>query len=211
MGALLLLETLDLSSNNLAGPIQQSVENPQYLTGLNLSFNHLEGQVPMKGAFMNFREVALQETTSAAWIRKLHTVKKEGKQGEETSLSSAPLKGLPPNISYADIRTATNNFAVENLVGKGGFGNVYKGMFNFSTALRNVRHRNLVKVISCCSSVDHNGDEFKALVMQFMCYGNLDMWLHPEDEESVSFLSLQQRLNTAVDVASPMYYLHHDF
>nr|KYP57042.1 putative LRR receptor-like serine/threonine-protein kinase At3g47570 family [Cajanus cajan] len=155
----------------------------------------------------------------------------------KTRVPSAPLRGLPQNISYGDIRIATNNFAAENLIGKGGFGSVYKGVFSFSTgetatlavkvldlqqskasksfnveceALKNVRHRNLVKVITSCSSLDYKGEEFKALVMQFMANGNLDASLYPEDVESGSSLTLLQRLNIAIDVASAMDYLHHD-
>ena len=45
--------------------------------------------------------------------------------------------------------------------------------------LRNVRHRNLVKFLTCCSIINYNGDEFKALVFEFMTNGSLDMWLHP--------------------------------
>ncbi|CAI8598586.1 unnamed protein product [Vicia faba] len=158
---------------------------------------------------------------------------------EKRSLSSTPLKGLPQNISYGDIRLATDNFSATNLVGKGGFGSVYKGVFNTSNyesqttilavkvldlqqrkatqsfsveceALKNVRHRNLVKVITSCSSTDYKGDDFKALVMQFMPNGNLEMNLYPEDIESGSLLTLLQRLNIAIDVASAMDYLHHD-
>ncbi|RDX71925.1 putative LRR receptor-like serine/threonine-protein kinase, partial [Mucuna pruriens] len=162
--------------------------------------------------------------------------KKKSKEAK-TSVSSAPLRGLPQNMSYADIRIATSNFAAENLIGKGSFGSVYKGVFSFSTgetatlavkvldllqskasqsfnveceALKNVRHRNLVKVITSCSSLDYKGEEFKALVMQFMPNGNLDSSLYPEDDESGSSLTLLQRLNIAIDVASAMDYLHHD-
>ncbi|KAJ9128737.1 hypothetical protein P3X46_034530 [Hevea brasiliensis] len=155
---------------------------------------------------------------------------------------SSPSKGLPPKISYSDIRLATDNFSMENLIGKGGFGSVYKGVIrnvedgsctgetivavkvldlqqskaarSFAAeceALRSVRHRNLVKVITSCSSIDHNGEEFKALVMEFMSHGNLDKWLYQEDdEESGLYLTLSQRLNIAVDVASAIDYLHHD-
>ncbi|CAJ1974462.1 unnamed protein product [Sphenostylis stenocarpa] len=164
------------------------------------------------------------------------TMKKKRKE-RKTSLSSAPFRGLPQNIKYGDIRIATDNFAAENLIGKGGFGSVYKGVFNFSNgetatlavkvldlqqskasksfnveceALKNIRHRNLVKVITSCSSLDYNGEEFKALVMQFMPNGNLDVNIHPEDEESGSFLTLMQRLSIAIDVASAVDYLHHD-
>jgi len=156
-----------------------------------------------------------------------------------TSSTDAPFKGMPETISYGDIKTATNNFATENLIGKGGFGYVYKGMFNISTgeatlavkvldlkqskashsfnaeceALRIVRHRNLLKVITSCSSLDHKGDEFKALIMQFIPNGNLDTWLYPtgreEGEETRSSPNLLQRLNIAIDDASALNYLYH--
>ncbi|KAL1337297.1 hypothetical protein HN51_031956 [Arachis hypogaea] len=151
--------------------------------------------------------------------------------------TSALVMGLPQSMSYNEIRIATENFAAENLIGKGAFGSVYKGEFTLDTgetttfavkvldmqqskacksfnaeceALKNARHRNLVKVITSCSSLDSKGEDFKALVMQFMASGNLDMWLHPNDDESGSSLSLLQRLNIAIDVASAMDYLHHD-
>jgi len=65
-------------------------------------------------------------------------------------------------------------------------------------------------VITSCSSTDYKGDDFKALVLQFMPNGNLEMSLYPEDLESGSSLTLLQRLNIAIDVASAMDYLHHD-
>ncbi|KAK4277630.1 hypothetical protein QN277_015599 [Acacia crassicarpa] len=163
--------------------------------------------------------------------------RKKEKKDEKTSFSISPLKGIPQNISFSDIRRATNNFASENLIGSGGFGFVYKGVFSINQretslavkvldlklskasqsfvaeceALKNVRHRNLVKLITSCSSIDHKGDEFKALVMQFMTNGNLDRWLYPKDEESgPSTLSFLHRLNIAIDIAHAMDYLHHD-
>ncbi|XWS09054.1 hypothetical protein CRYUN_Cryun40dG0052900 [Craigia yunnanensis] len=168
-------------------------------------------------------------------------ISRKKKKREKGSKSSLSLKGLPPMISYSDIRLATSNFAAENLIGKGGFGSVYKGTFSNSDngsysnnttlavkvldlqqskaiqsflaeceVLRNVRHRNLVKIITSCSSVNHKEDQFKALVMEFMPNGNLDKWLYPEDEESGLCLTLLQRLNIAIDVASAMDYLHND-
>ncbi|XP_020208686.2 probable LRR receptor-like serine/threonine-protein kinase At3g47570 [Cajanus cajan] len=163
--------------------------------------------------------------------------RKKKRKEAKTGVSSAPSRGLPQNISYGDIRIATNNFAAENLIGKGSFGCVYKGFFSFSTgetatlavkvldlqqskasksfnveceALKSVRHRNLVKVITSCSSLDYKGEEFKAIVMQFMANGNLDASLYPKDVESGSSLTLLQRLNIAIDVASALDYLHHD-
>ena len=59
-------------------------------------------------------------------------------------------------------------------------------------------------------SIDHTGAEFKALAMEFMSNGNLDKRLYLEDVECGSTLTLTQRLNIAIDVASALDYLHHD-
>lgn len=64
----------------------------------------------------------------------------------------------------------------------------------------------LVKILTCCSSVDYNGNEFKALVFEYMSNGSLEEWLHRENQSRS--LNLHQRLNIAVDVASALYYLH---
>ncbi|RHN41172.1 putative protein kinase RLK-Pelle-LRR-XII-1 family [Medicago truncatula] len=67
-------------------------------------------------------------------------------------------------------------------------------------AMRNLRHRNLVKIISSCSNLD-----FKSLVMEFMSNGSVDSWLY-SNNYCLSFL---QRLNIMIDVASALKYLHH--
>ncbi|GAB4859961.1 hypothetical protein Ancab_011440 [Ancistrocladus abbreviatus] len=138
-----------------------------------------------------------------------------------------------PKISYRELFNATGGFSPDNLIGSGTFGIVYKGILgpeettiavkvlklqkkdalkSFLTeckALGNLRHRNLVKLLTVCSSADYQGNEFKALVYQFMPNGNLDTWLHPEDgQEQSRHLNLLQRLNIAIDVASALHYLH---
>ncbi|XXG71788.1 hypothetical protein AAC387_Pa07g1031 [Persea americana] len=78
------------------------------------------------------------------------------------------------------------------------------------TALRNIRHRNLLKVLTVCSSIDFKGDDFKALVFDYIAKGNLEHWLHPsmDAQDQPKNLNLIQRLNIAVDVASALNYLH---
>lgn len=128
-------------------------------------------------------------------------------------------------------------FSPGNLIGCGSFGIVYKGRLDqhgdrlvavkvldlqkngasksFKAeckALRNIRHRNLVSILSYCSSIDFKGHEFKALIYEFMENGNLDLWLHPETTDQAttsSCLNLFQRLNIAIDVASGVHYLHN--
>ena len=142
---------------------------------------------------------------------------------------------LLPNVSYKMLYQATNGFSPSNLVGTGNFGSVYKGFLHPEeilvavkvlnlqrkgasksfmvecNVLRNIRYRNLVKILTCCSSMDYSGNQFKALVFEFMTNGSLDIWLHPkiDREDQSGVLSLLQRLNIAIDVACALDYLHN--
>uniref|UniRef100_A0ACD6AB99 Uncharacterized protein n=1 Tax=Avena sativa TaxID=4498 RepID=A0ACD6AB99_AVESA len=80
--------------------------------------------------------------------------------------------------------------------------------------LRRARHRNLIGVVTCCSSEDAAGGEFRALVFDFMPNSSLDRWLHlagPTDMDTRMHcgLSLVQRLGIAVDIADGLSYLHN--
>jgi LRR receptor-like serine/threonine-protein kinase FLS2 len=131
--------------------------------------------------------------------------------------------GAPRRISYYELVKATNGFSESNLLGKGGFGSVYQGILSTGkmvavkvldltmeatsrsfdaecNAMRNLRHRNLVQVISSCSN-----DDFKSLVMEFMSNGSVEKWLY-SNNYCLDFL---QRLNIMIDVASALEYLHH--
>uniref|UniRef100_A0ACD5ZWR2 Uncharacterized protein n=1 Tax=Avena sativa TaxID=4498 RepID=A0ACD5ZWR2_AVESA len=138
-------------------------------------------------------------------------------------------------FSYHDLYKATGGFSSINLVGVGGSGSVYRGTFvtepsiaavkvfrldrdgaskSFIAeceALRNTRHRNLIRVISLCSTSDPSGNEFKALVLEYMSNGSLESWLHPELEKhgSKRSLSLGLRITIATDIAAALDYLHN--
>ncbi|XP_034197367.1 probable LRR receptor-like serine/threonine-protein kinase At3g47570 [Prunus dulcis] len=143
-------------------------------------------------------------------------------------------------VSYATLLRATDEFSSANLIGAGSFGSVYKGIlddndkhqlvavkvFNLlrhgasksfmaeCEALRNIKHRNLVEIITACSSVDFHGNDFKALVYKYLDRGSLEKWLHPPTEieevrEGPKSLNLDQRLEIAIDVACALDYLHN--
>ncbi|CAL5429450.1 unnamed protein product [Camellia sinensis] len=78
-------------------------------------------------------------------------------------------------------------------------------------ALKKIRHRNLVRIITSCSGIDFNGNDFEALVFEFMENGSLERWLHPSlsEQQEPKNLNFVQRLNIAIDVVSALDYFHH--
>ena len=67
---------------------------------------------------------------------------KQKKKRRGTNSMTPLSKAFPPKISYSDIQLATNDFSAENLIGKGAFGSVYKGVFR--------NGKNGVTTTSCC-------------------------------------------------------------
>ncbi|XP_058004359.1 putative receptor-like protein kinase At3g47110 isoform X2 [Hevea brasiliensis] len=150
--------------------------------------------------------------------------------------SSDALKELDRlvKVSYKDLYDATSGFSADNLIGSGNFGSVYKGFLNQMErpvaikvlklgtkgasksfvaeckVLRTVRHRNLVKLFTYCSSIDYKQNDFKALVYEFMGNGSLEKWLHHDihNNNQSRHLNFFQRLTIAIDVASALHYVH---
>ncbi|WOG91023.1 hypothetical protein DCAR_0310271 [Daucus carota subsp. sativus] len=139
-----------------------------------------------------------------------------------------------PRVSYQDLLLATNEFSPDNLLGEGSYGSVYKGVLQTTDqvvavkvlkvevrgakksflaeceTLRNIRHRNLIKIITACSSIDYKGNDFKALVFEFKTNESVDKWLHPSPSQgSERNLTLLQRVNISIDVALGVDYLHN--
>jgi receptor kinase-like protein len=73
-----------------------------------------------------------------------------------------------------------------------------------------VRHRNLVKIVTACLSIDNNGNDFKAFVYEFMPNGSLECWLHPATTSPTEqrSLNLLERVSILLDVAFALDYLH---
>jgi hypothetical protein len=156
---------------------------------------------------------------------------KKRKNFQQTAHPSC--KGLK-KFTYADLVRATDGFSSANLVGSGKYGEVYKGwseehavaikvfkldqlgapksFINECEALRNTRHRNLVRVISACSTSDATGHDFKALILAYMANGNLESWLHPTLHQShlIMPMCLGSRIVIAVDIAAALDYLHNN-
>ncbi|PWA75130.1 protein kinase-like domain, Leucine-rich repeat domain, L domain-like protein [Artemisia annua] len=205
------LEVLDISQNKLSGKIPQFLEKWHSLEFLNLSFNDFEGEVPVVGVFANGSAFS----------------KKRNSQQSQSSGSERFMK-----VSYGQLLKATDGFSTANLIGEGGHSSVYKGILDSNDdksvavkvlhlqsrgahksfiaeceAWRNVRHRNLLKIIASCSSTDFQGNDFKALIYEFMPNGSVHDWLHSSAYKSK--LNLLQRINILRDVATALDYHHN--
>ncbi|KAM3234818.1 hypothetical protein P3L10_014854 [Capsicum annuum] len=145
------------------------------------------------------------------------------KKHKSKDVGKVPEMGTYQLISYHEIQRATNNFDGSNLIGEGSSGFVYKGTLSSGTVvaikvldleneqvckrfdtecedMRNVRHRNLVPVITTCSS-----EYISAFVLQYMSNGRLENWLYGEDFH----LNLLQSVTAMLDAAMAIEYLHH--
>ncbi|CAN6181143.1 unnamed protein product [Urochloa humidicola] len=131
----------------------------------------------------------------------------------------------PHRFSYKDLFHATEGFNDKHLLGKGGFGKVYRGILPKSkvevavkrvshesrqemkefvaevASIGRIRHRNLVQLLGYCR---RKGELL--LVYDYMSNGSLDKYLHYEGERPV--LNWAQRFQIIKGVASGLLYLH---
>ncbi|KAH9661542.1 hypothetical protein KPL70_024539 [Citrus sinensis] len=132
----------------------------------------------------------------------------------------------PQRFTYKNLYKATKGFKDKDVIGKGGFGKVYRGVLvsNVEIAVKKVshdskqgmkefvaelvsmgrlRHRNLVKLRGYC----RRKGEF-LLVYDYMPNGSLDKILHTNIKPSLSWY---QRFRIIRGVASGLLYLHEDW
>ncbi|GLT44186.1 hypothetical protein SLA2020_181000 [Shorea laevis] len=141
-----------------------------------------------------------------------------------TSMNDDFEKGIGPRrFSYQDLAFATSNFSLDQKLGEGGFGAVYKGYLadidmviavkkisrrskqgkkEYVTEVKiisQLRHRNLVQLIGWC----HENSEF-LLIYEFMSNGSLDSHLYGKRIP----LSWPVRYRITLGLASAILYLH---
>ncbi|KAM0030101.1 putative protein kinase RLK-Pelle-WAK family [Helianthus debilis subsp. tardiflorus] len=134
-------------------------------------------------------------------------------------------------FSIAQLRKASNNYSQENIIGRGAFGVVYKGVLsdkrvvaikksiivdesqaeqfiNEVYILTQVIHRNVVKLLGCCLE-----EEIPVLVYEFISNNTLFHHIHSR-LGGMSWLSWENRLRVAVETtdfgASRLIPLDHE-
>ncbi|MCO5604519.1 hypothetical protein L7F22_058686 [Adiantum nelumboides] len=140
---------------------------------------------------------------------------------------------LQPNVgaiwyNLEDIKRATSNFASQNLIGEGGYANVYKGVmqdgsqvavkriknctpegdFEFRNeveVINCVRHRNLVVLRGCCVASNTDLGHLRLLIYDYMPNGSLEDYLFGGKKP---LLKWPDRQRIALDAAKGIAYLH---
>ncbi|XP_020099752.1 G-type lectin S-receptor-like serine/threonine-protein kinase At1g11330 isoform X1 [Ananas comosus] len=127
-------------------------------------------------------------------------------------------------FDFVSVANSTNNFSIENKLGEGGFGPVYKGQLsdgleiavkrlsahsgqgllefkNEVQLIAKLQHRNLVRLLGCCIQ-----EEEKILVYEFMPNKSLDFFLF--DQIRGALLEWQKRFTIIEGIAEGLLYLH---
>ncbi|KAL3522058.1 hypothetical protein ACH5RR_014892 [Cinchona calisaya] len=134
------------------------------------------------------------------------------------------IESLQYNLS--EIRAATDNFAIGNKIGEGGFGPVFKGTLpngqeiavkrlsrtsaqgaeefkNEIALVANLQHRNLVRILGFCLE----GEE-KILIYEFVKNKSLDYFLFEPEKQTL--LDWSRRYKIIEGIARGLLYLHED-
>ncbi|KAF3965489.1 hypothetical protein CMV_010326 [Castanea mollissima] len=163
-----------------------------------------------------------------------NVTKDENELLDLVSLDQSPIVNQIPNdgkkghdlsvFNFAYVMTATNNFALQNKLGEGGFGEVYmgemltgqkiaikrlsrnsgQGILEFKNELiliSKLQHMNLVKLLGFCI----HGEE-RMLIYEYMPNKSLDSFLF--DANKSKLLDWQKRFGIIEGVAQGLLYLH---
>ncbi|XP_068647493.1 probable receptor-like protein kinase At1g11050 [Aristolochia californica] len=137
-------------------------------------------------------------------------------------------------FSMEELEGATDGFSQRNLIGRGGYGIVYKGILPDGTLvavkkliesdfqgdaefcneveiISNLKHRNLVPLRGCCMTEadEERGEKQRYLVYDYMLNGNLDDYIFSNRSIKHKPLNWHERKSIILDVAKGLAYLHY--
>ena len=175
--------------------------------------------------------LVLSAVICGAWVfhRKRRELRKGKREMRDVELSLESMSGSTTLVKFTidEIRQATRNFTRDNIIGRGGYGNVYKGVLkdgsevafkrfkNCSAAgdasfahevevIASVRHVNLVPLRGYCTATTPFEGHQRIIVCDLMKNGSLHDHLYGTTEK----LSWPLRQKIALGTARGLAYLH---
>ncbi|XP_038885204.1 cysteine-rich receptor-like protein kinase 2 [Benincasa hispida] len=159
------------------------------------------------------------------WKRRYIQKKRKGGSTDVKKLAKT-LQDSNLEFKYSTLEKATNNFSLDNKIGQGGFGSVYKGtlsdgreiavkrfffdnrhraadFYNEVNMISSVEHKNLVRLLGCSCS----GPE-SLLVYEFLPNKSLDRFIF--DTSNSKALDWDKRYNIITGTVEGLIYLHEN-
>ncbi|XP_073154609.1 wall-associated receptor kinase 2-like [Henckelia pumila] len=190
------------------------------VTGLSLglSFGILVLMIGIAGSYLIIQKRKLAKLREKFFLQNGGVLLRQQLSSNESMTESAKV------FSAGELEKATNNYAEDRILGRGGYGTVYKGILsdnrivaikkskimdqsqielfiNEVVILTQVNHRNVVKLLGCCLET-----EVPLLVYEYVSNGTVFHHIH--NSGGMPWFSWENRLRIATESAGALAYLH---
>lgn len=184
---------------------------------LGLGFGFLAVIIGIAGIYFSLKKRKLIKIRQKFFLQNGGLLLKQRLSSQQVTVESTKI------FSSKELEIATGNYAEERILGRGGFGTVYKGILNDQrivaikkskimddtqieqfinevVILTQINHRNVVKLLGCCLET-----EVPLLVYEYVSNGTLFHHIHNSGE--MPWFSWEDQLRIAAEAASAIAYL----
>ncbi|XP_055812683.1 wall-associated receptor kinase 2-like [Solanum dulcamara] len=205
---------------NGRGCTTKNSQFPLIKVSLGLGFGFLSLVIGSSWAYLIFKKRKLIRLREKFFQQNGGVLMKQQISSNEGGVESAKI------FTAQELEKATNKYADDRILGRGGYGTVYKGLLpdkrivaikksimmddsqieqfiNEVIILTQVNHQNVVKLIGCCLEA-----EVPLLVYEYVSHGTLFQHICMSGGVTSNWLSWENRLRIGEEAAGALAYLH---